>query len=117
MDGTPREIFAQVERLHELGLAAPDTVELMQRLNRQGDAPAAGRPSRWRNVRMRCTGRFGAEVEVTTLEPIIRIEQLTHTYSAGTPFRAQRRGWGRAGYHAGGIFRASSATRAPENPR
>ena len=33
MDGTPREIFAQVERLHELGLAAPDTVELMQRLN------------------------------------------------------------------------------------
>lgn len=37
MDGTPREIFAQVERLHELGLAAPDTVELMQRLNRQGE--------------------------------------------------------------------------------
>ena len=27
----------QVERLHELGLAAPDTVELMQRLNRQGE--------------------------------------------------------------------------------
>ena len=37
MTGTPREIFAQVERLHELGLAAPDTVELMQRLNRQGE--------------------------------------------------------------------------------
>lgn len=37
MDGTPREIFAQVEWLHELGLAAPDTVELMQRLNRQGE--------------------------------------------------------------------------------
>ena len=37
MDGTPREIFAQLERLHELGLAAPDTVELMQRLNRQGE--------------------------------------------------------------------------------
>ena len=37
MDGTPREIFAQVERLHELGLAAPDTVELLQRLNRQGE--------------------------------------------------------------------------------
>ena len=35
--GTPREIFAQVERLHELGLAAPDTVELMQWLNRQGE--------------------------------------------------------------------------------
>ena len=37
MEGTPREIFAQVERLNELGLAAPDTVELMQRLNRQGE--------------------------------------------------------------------------------
>ena len=42
MDGTPREIFAQVEWLHELGLAAPDTVELMQRLNRQGEGSSAG---------------------------------------------------------------------------
>ena len=29
MDGTPRQVFSQVERLHELGLAAPDTVELL----------------------------------------------------------------------------------------
>ena len=60
MDGTPREIFAQVERLHELGLAAPDTVELMQRLNRQGE-----------------------HLPLTA----ITVEQLTHTYSAGTPFQ------------------------------
>lgn len=36
MDGTPREVFAQVEKLRELGLAAPDTVELMYELNHQG---------------------------------------------------------------------------------
>ena len=36
MDGTPRQVFAQVEKLRELGLAAPDTVELMYELNRQG---------------------------------------------------------------------------------
>ena len=35
MDGTPRQVFSQVERLHELGLAAPDTVELLYRLRRE----------------------------------------------------------------------------------
>ena len=34
MDGTPREIFSRVEELQALGLAAPDTVELLRRLNR-----------------------------------------------------------------------------------
>ncbi len=36
MDGTPREVFAQAERLHALGLAAPDTVELLSRLHQAG---------------------------------------------------------------------------------
>ena len=35
-DGTPDEVFAQVELLHELGLAAPETVELCYELNREG---------------------------------------------------------------------------------
>ena len=40
MDGTPRQVFSQVERLHELGLAAPDTVELLYRLRQDGiDVP------------------------------------------------------------------------------
>ena len=40
MDGTPREIFPQVEALHEMGLAAPDTVELLYRLRQSGaDVP------------------------------------------------------------------------------
>ena len=36
MDGAPREIFSRVEVLLALGLAAPDTVELLRRLNRHG---------------------------------------------------------------------------------
>ena len=35
-DGTPREVFSQVEKLHTIGLAAPETVELCWELKRQG---------------------------------------------------------------------------------
>ena len=35
-DGTPEEVFAQVELLHSIGLAAPDTVELCHELNQCG---------------------------------------------------------------------------------
>ena len=35
-DGTPKQVFSQVELLHNLGLAAPDTVELCDALNRNG---------------------------------------------------------------------------------
>ena len=36
MDGTPREIFSRVEELHALGLASPETVELLYDLNAHG---------------------------------------------------------------------------------
>ena len=35
-DGTPAEVFSQVDLLHEIGLAAPETVELCWELNKQG---------------------------------------------------------------------------------
>ena len=35
-DGTPREIFADVEKIHRLGLSAPETVELCHELNKEG---------------------------------------------------------------------------------
>ncbi len=38
LDGTPQEVFSQVEKLHELSLAAPETVELCWHLNQQGFA-------------------------------------------------------------------------------
>ena len=43
MDGAPHEVFAQVEKLHQLGLAAPDTVELLHLLREAGmDVPLTG---------------------------------------------------------------------------
>ena len=35
-DGTPQQVFAQVELLHSLGLASPETVELCWKLNKLG---------------------------------------------------------------------------------
>ena len=35
-DGTPQEVFSKVELLHDIGLAAPETVELCFELNRMG---------------------------------------------------------------------------------
>ncbi len=35
-DGTPQQVFSQVELLHDIGLAAPETVELCWQLNRDG---------------------------------------------------------------------------------
>ena len=35
-DGIPEEVFSQVELLHDIGLAAPDAVELCWELNKQG---------------------------------------------------------------------------------
>ena len=35
-DGTPQEVFSQVKLLHDIGLAAPETVELCWQMNAQG---------------------------------------------------------------------------------
>ena len=36
LDGEPREVFSHVQKLHDLGLAAPETVELCWELNKEG---------------------------------------------------------------------------------
>ena len=36
IDGTPKEVFSQIEKLHAIRLAAPDTVELCYELNKDG---------------------------------------------------------------------------------
>ena len=36
LDGDPRKVFSQVETLHSIGLAAPETVELCWELNKEG---------------------------------------------------------------------------------
>ncbi len=44
-DGTPQEVFSQVELLHSIGLAAPETVELCHALNQQGFRLPLDQPS------------------------------------------------------------------------
>ena len=40
LDGTPKEVFSQLKRLRATGLTAPDTVDLLDRLRRDGlDVP------------------------------------------------------------------------------
>ena len=40
IDGTPRQVFTQVERLRSMGLTVPDTVDLLDRLRKDGlDVP------------------------------------------------------------------------------
>ena len=40
MDGTPKEVFTQVDHLRAMGLTAPDTVDLLDRLRKDGlDVP------------------------------------------------------------------------------
>jgi len=36
LDGAPKDVFTHVDKLHEISLAAPDTVELCRELNKQG---------------------------------------------------------------------------------
>ena len=36
LDGAPKDVFSQVEKLHSLGLRAPDSTELCWELNKQG---------------------------------------------------------------------------------
>ena len=36
LDGTPKQVFSQVDTLHSMGLAAPETVELCWLLNKKG---------------------------------------------------------------------------------
>ena len=37
-DGTPQQVFAQVDMLHSIGLAAPEPVELCWELNKRGES-------------------------------------------------------------------------------
>ena len=40
LDGTPKEVFTQVEPLRNMGLTVPDTVDLLDRLRKDGlDVP------------------------------------------------------------------------------
>ena len=44
MDGTPRQVFTRVDELRSMGLTVPDTVDLLDRLRKDGwDVPLTAR--------------------------------------------------------------------------
>ena len=87
MDGAPRQVFTQVERLRSMGLTVPDTVDLLDRLRKDGlDVPLTALTVE------ECADAILAAVSKysegkRTLEPILQVQHLTHTYSVGTPFQ------------------------------
>ncbi len=92
LDGTPKEVFTQVVPLRDMGLTVPDTVDLLDRLRKDGlEVPLDALTVE------ECAAAITAALtkkltEELGLEPIIQVKNLTHTYGAGSPFPAQRRG-------------------------
>ena len=63
MDGAPREVFAQVEKLKSIGLTVPDTVELLYELRGAGcDLPLTAIPvDECADASARCLGKSAKE--------------------------------------------------------
>ena len=97
MDGPPREIFSRVEALRSMGLTVPDTVDLLDRLRKDGwDLPltaltveeCAGAIAACRPVSgAPRPGGTAPRREELSSSPILEIRHLTHTYGVGTPFQ------------------------------
>lgn len=93
LEGTPREVFAQVERLHELQMDVPQVAQLAARLpgfgtvlNVQEFVERAGKPASRLEVQARGArrGENGSSKEV-----VVRVENLTHFYMRGTPLEVK----------------------------
>ena len=102
LDGSPREVFTQVDKLREAGLDVPQTVDLLNELRKSGwDVPldaltpeecaaavksAGVGPLRPDKSLEKHNETQGAEERPLREAPILEIRDLTHIYSAGTPF-------------------------------
>jgi energy-coupling factor transport system ATP-binding protein len=97
LDGTPREVFAQAERLRELQLDVPPITQLARALHeRMPDVPSdvftvehlvsalrAQKAFVWRGA------TFVAPLQTNAHEPLITVEHLSHFYMLGTPLQVQ----------------------------
>ena len=93
LQGTPREIFKKTDEIRALGLALPDTVKLINRLNASGFSlndeaitvsECAGELLKTVSG-AHITAPVPAETK-TVSEPVLSVKELTHVYSKGTPF-------------------------------
>ena len=101
-DGSPREVFRQVELLREAGLDVPQTVDLLNELRKSGwDVPLDALTPEECAEAIKNTGVGSPRSELSAekhkeikgaqnaspdAQPILEIRDLTHIYSAGTPF-------------------------------
>lgn len=98
LDGPPEEIFVKTEALRENGLTVPQTVETLERLNRDGGevgldalsvSKCADRLKAWlhdgRGTAVTQAEKTPGERSVSE-ETVLELRGLGYTYSAGTPF-------------------------------
>lgn len=102
LEGTPKEVFCQVERIRELSLLPPQTVDILYRLNKRGyDLPLEGMSVEecadileefLRGSSPAPAGHAPSDEEASGQdaddggEDILKVDNISHIYSAGTPF-------------------------------
>lgn len=107
IDGTPREVFAQPNRLRSMGLTVPDTIELLDHLRQEGfsvplnaltveecastiQEAVKSSPQTAEKIKTVKTSIKQSE-QLPSEQPennnILQIQNLTHTYGIGTPFQ------------------------------
>lgn len=108
LEGTPRELFRQVDRLHELQLDVPPVTELAQRIhahlpsfppdlltvdeivdafrNLHGASTVPASPLVQTSVEMSDNVQITAE---PTAEPVVMLEHLVHDYMRDTPLEVR----------------------------
>lgn len=95
MEGTPKQIFSQVEKMKELGLDVPQVTELVYRLNKMGRNFKRDILSINDFISMAdkngYSSDFSMKEEIKDYcmpEKILEVKNLTHTYGKGTAFES-----------------------------
>jgi len=102
IEGTPREVFARADLLHEIGLDLPPVTSLALRLRRQipgfpaglltidelveAVSSRAGPPATGPRRPGEASPPIPPAERAFTDDAVIRVEDLWHTYMSGTPF-------------------------------
>ncbi|MBL8045530.1 MAG: energy-coupling factor transporter ATPase [Anaerolineales bacterium] len=93
LEGTPREVFAQVERLRELQMDVPQVAQLAARLPEFPVVLSVDEFIEQAGERVSRTERRGSEAargeNGSSKEAVIRVENLTHFYMRGTPLEVK----------------------------
>ena len=92
MDGTPKDVFAQVERIKELGLDVPQVTELMFSLKQAGlNVPSNVLTIDEAEAVLKGLVNKGAENKIpvhthSEETPAIEVDNMSHDYSVGGPY-------------------------------